>query len=75
MTVNVPGWLWGLLAGLAAAAGLVVLLLVGMRPSRPGASPDPFQDVPELYQATARQELERAAVVDAEAQARQDQVA
>lgn len=73
MTIRVPGWAWAVLAAVLAAAGVVVMVLAGQRRRRPGD--DPFEDVPELYQVTARQELERAERVDAEAQARQDELA
>jgi len=75
MTVKIPGWAWGLLAGLVAAAGVVVFYLVAAGRRRPGPAPDPYQDVPALYLETARQELEAARQVDAEAQAVQDEVA
>lgn len=75
MIIRIPGWAWGLLAGLTAAAGLVVMVLAGQRRRRVGEFPDPLEEIPELYQETARQEVERAARVDAEAKVRQAEVA
>ena len=76
MTIRVPGWAWGLLAGLLAAAGVVLAVLVYRRPrGAPGGLPDPFETTPELYMETTRQELERAERVDAEARERQAEVA
>lgn len=73
--MKIPGWLWGLLAGLAAAAAALVMLLAWSRGRRPGQAPDPYQDVPELYLQTGRQELERAEATDLDAQVHQDEVA
>lgn len=72
MTVKIPAWLWGLLAGVLGGACLVVAVVTGQR--RRGR-PDPYEDVPELYQETTRQELEATAQADERGQARQDELA